>query len=154
MPLFLFIFDIFIAYIHSITFIQYIYPSPFAEASLHFLIACLLSGETPPCGGKPRIELGPALQQADALPTEPRRTMNWATPHHELSHAAPHELYKSVLEYPIPTFTYNIPPANSSPSKKETIRWKGRYRTAQQLLSHSIKQQEYSKIHKKSSIVW
>jgi hypothetical protein len=30
--------------------------------------------ETPPCGAEPRIELGPALQQADALPTEPRRT--------------------------------------------------------------------------------
>ncbi len=40
-------------FIHSITFIQYIYPSPFAETSLHFLIACLLSGETPPCGAEP-----------------------------------------------------------------------------------------------------
>ncbi len=28
-----------------------------------------------PCGAEPRIELGPALQQADALPTEPRRTI-------------------------------------------------------------------------------
>jgi hypothetical protein len=77
MPLFLFIFHIFFnihTFIHSITFIQYIYPSPFAEASLHFLIACLLSGETPPCGAEARIELGPALQQADALPTEPRRS--------------------------------------------------------------------------------
>jgi hypothetical protein len=51
-------------FIHSITYIQYIYPSPFAEASLHFLIACLLSGETPHCGAEPGIELGPALQQA------------------------------------------------------------------------------------------
>ncbi len=34
----------------------------------------MLSGQTPPCGAEPRIELGPALQQADALPTEPRRT--------------------------------------------------------------------------------
>jgi hypothetical protein len=55
--------------------IPYIHPSPFAEASLHFLIALVLSGEKPPCGAEPRIELGPALQQADALPTEPRRTM-------------------------------------------------------------------------------
>jgi hypothetical protein len=47
-------------FIHSITFIQYIYPSPFVEASLHFLIACLLSGETPPCGAEARIELEPA----------------------------------------------------------------------------------------------
>ncbi len=43
--------------------------------SLHFLIACILSGETPPCGAEPRIKLGPALQQADALPTEPHRTI-------------------------------------------------------------------------------
>ncbi len=55
--------------------ILYIHPSPFAEASLHFLIALVLSGEKPPCGAEPRIELGPALQQADALPIEPRRTM-------------------------------------------------------------------------------
>ncbi len=40
---------------------------------LSILIACLLSGETPPCGAEPWIELGPALQQADALPTEPSR---------------------------------------------------------------------------------
>jgi hypothetical protein len=76
MPLFLFIFHIFYGmhtFIHSITFIQYIYPSPFAEASLHFFIACLLSGEKPPCGAEPRIELGPALQQADALPTEQKK---------------------------------------------------------------------------------
>jgi hypothetical protein len=59
------------SFIHSITFIKYIYPFSFSEASLHFLIACLLSGETPPCGAESRIELGPALQQADALPTEP-----------------------------------------------------------------------------------
>ncbi len=29
----------------SITFIHYIYPSSFAEASLHFFIACVLSGK-------------------------------------------------------------------------------------------------------------
>ncbi len=58
-------------YIHSITFIQYIYPSPFAGASLHLLITWKLSGKT--LQEVPRIELGPALQQADALPTEPRR---------------------------------------------------------------------------------
>ncbi len=54
-------------YIHSITFIQYIYPSTFAGASLspHRLKA---QWEDPP-------ELGPALQQADALPTKPRRTI-------------------------------------------------------------------------------
>jgi hypothetical protein len=30
----------------------------------------------PPCGAEPRIELGPAFQQADALPTVPRRTIH------------------------------------------------------------------------------
>jgi hypothetical protein len=44
---------------------QYIHPSPFAEASLHFRIQA--QWETPPCGAEPRIELGPALKQADAL---------------------------------------------------------------------------------------
>ncbi len=62
-------------HIHTMILIPYFHPSPFAEASLHFLIALVLSGEKPPCGAKPRIELGPALQQADALPTEPRRTI-------------------------------------------------------------------------------
>ncbi len=33
----------------------------------------------PPCGAEPRIELGPALQQADALPTEQRRTIEFWT---------------------------------------------------------------------------
>jgi hypothetical protein len=60
------LFCLFFIFYHIHTFIQYIYPSPFAEASLHFLIACMLSGGTPPCGAEPRIELGPALQQADA----------------------------------------------------------------------------------------
>ncbi len=55
--------------------IPYIHPSPFAEVSLHFLNALVLSGEKPPCGAEPRIELGPAVQQADALPPEPRRTI-------------------------------------------------------------------------------
>ncbi len=31
--------------------------------------------EDPPCCAEPRIEPGPALQQADALPTKPRRTI-------------------------------------------------------------------------------
>ncbi len=46
MPLFLFIFIFFITYIHL--FNHNIHPSPFAEASLHFLIACVLSGENFP----------------------------------------------------------------------------------------------------------
>ncbi len=53
MPLSLFIFSYFITYIRSITFIQYMSPSPFAEVSLHLLIACKLSGKNLPR----RIEL-------------------------------------------------------------------------------------------------
>ncbi len=56
---------------HSISFIQHILTiaipwglSPFPHRS---------SVGQPPCGAEPRIELGPALQQADALSTEPRR---------------------------------------------------------------------------------
>jgi hypothetical protein len=41
MPLFLFIFDLFYN-IHTFIQSQYIHPSPFAEASLHILIACVL----------------------------------------------------------------------------------------------------------------
>jgi hypothetical protein len=46
MPLFLFIFEILlcIQYIHYITFIQYIHPSPIAEVPFHVLIAGQLSG--------------------------------------------------------------------------------------------------------------
>jgi len=47
MPLFLFIFHILrYTYIHLITFIQHICPSPFAEVSLHLFIALKLSGKT------------------------------------------------------------------------------------------------------------
>ncbi len=60
---------------HIHTMIQYIHPSPVAEASLHFLIALVLSGEKPPWGAEPRFELGPAVQQASALPTELRCTL-------------------------------------------------------------------------------
>jgi len=57
-------------YIHSITFIQYIHPSPLAEVPLHLLIAGHLKWEKPPWGAEPGIELGLALKQADALPFE------------------------------------------------------------------------------------
>ena len=74
MPLFFVYFSYFITYIHSITFIQYIYPSPFAEASLHFFIACMLSGKD--------------------LPVVPSRDLNSGLPYskptrYQLSHAAP-----------------------------------------------------------------
>ncbi len=61
---------------HIHTIIQYSHPSPFAEASLNFLIALVLSGEKPPWGAELRFDLGSALQQqASALPTEPRCTL-------------------------------------------------------------------------------
>jgi hypothetical protein len=72
----------------SITFMQYIYPSPFAEASLHFFIACLLSGDDLPVVPSRESNSGlpyskpTRFQLSHAAPyTEPRRTI--------LSHAAP-----------------------------------------------------------------
>jgi hypothetical protein len=59
MPLFLFIFFCILryTYIHLITFIQFNYPSPFAEVSLHIFIAGQLSGKTSLwCRAENRIE--------------------------------------------------------------------------------------------------
>jgi hypothetical protein len=45
---------------------------------LFFLVSSSLlrsPRQKPPWGDEPRIELGPALQQADSLPTEPRHTL-------------------------------------------------------------------------------
>jgi hypothetical protein len=82
MPLFLFIFSYFYnihTYTHSITFIQYIYPSPFAEASLHFFIACLLSRE--------HLPVVPSRESNSGLPySKPTR--------YQLSNAAP--IFKAV----------------------------------------------------------
>jgi hypothetical protein len=59
-----------------ITFIhKYIHSYPFAETSLLFFIACFAQRETLPWGAEPGFELGPAIQQASALPTEPRCTL-------------------------------------------------------------------------------
>ncbi len=71
MPLFLFFVN-FNNHSHS----AIIHPSPFAVARLLVSSSLLRSArEKPPWGAEPRIELGPALQQADALPTELRRTL-------------------------------------------------------------------------------
>jgi hypothetical protein len=54
--------------------------SPFYKLFIYIFISpyphrlCAQWGKLP-CGAEPRIELGPALKQADALPTEPRRTI-------------------------------------------------------------------------------
>ncbi len=60
-------FIFYITYIHSITLIQYICPSPFAEASLHILIACKLRGKNLP--------VAPSLE-SNSL-TASRRATNW-----------------------------------------------------------------------------
>jgi hypothetical protein len=76
MPLFLFIFHI-LYNIHPFNHIHTIHFSVTIRRGLspfpHRLYA---QWERPPCGAEPGSELGPALQQADALPTEPRRTIN------------------------------------------------------------------------------
>jgi hypothetical protein len=60
--------------IHTFIQSQYIHPSPFAEASLHLLIACVLSGENFP--------VGPSRESNSGLPySKPTRC--------QLSHAAP-----------------------------------------------------------------
>ncbi len=96
MPLFLFIFHIFITYIHSFNHIHTIHksvairrglsPSPHRLKAQWEKTPTIRRGLSPsphrlkaqwektPCGAEPRIELRPAVQQADVLPTEPRRT--------------------------------------------------------------------------------
>ncbi len=82
-PLFLlFIFEILqcIHYIHSITFIQYIHPSPFAEVSLRFLISGSSVGKKSPWGTEPSME--PVLSYLK--PT-----------HYQLSYGAPQILLRA-----------------------------------------------------------
>jgi hypothetical protein len=67
---------------------MYIHPSPLAEVSLRHLIAGQLSGKKSLLGAEPGIELGPALQQADALPSELSRTLS--------------ELLRTLLSYVAP----------------------------------------------------
>ncbi len=91
-PLFLCIFIFYRTYIHSITFIQYIYPSPFAEVPLHLLSISsplVSSVEKPPWGPEPTTELGHVLQQADAQ-------------RYQLSYAAPTN-YAAPTGYAAPT---------------------------------------------------
>ncbi len=56
----------------------FIHPSPFAEACLLVSSSLIRSARgEPPWGAEPRIELWHALQQADTLPTELRRTLKY-----------------------------------------------------------------------------
>jgi hypothetical protein len=77
MPLF---FCLFFIFYYKHTFIQsHSYNSFIRRHSLRPLAissSLVCSVGKPPCGAEPRIELGPALQQADKLPSEPRRTIN------------------------------------------------------------------------------
>ncbi len=80
MSLFFVYFHIFITYIHSFNHIHPWHLSIYIRWGLSpFLHRLSAQWGKPPCGAEPWIELGPALQQADALPTEPRRTLSpWA----------------------------------------------------------------------------
>jgi len=64
--LFLYFLYFFVQYIHS-------YIHPFAEGPL-LLLHCSSLSRGPPWGTEPGFELGPAVQQADALLSELRRT--------------------------------------------------------------------------------
>ncbi len=89
-------------YIHTITFIQYISPSPFAEAFLHFFIASMLSGKHLPVVPSQESNSGlpyskpTRYQLSHAAPLLSHAAPCWATPHHTeprrtiLSHAAPY----------------------------------------------------------------
>ncbi len=82
-----FIFFIFIQSHSYNTFIRHHSPGSLSMSS-----SLVAQWEKPPCGAELRIELGPALQQADALPTEPRRTIK--------SHAAPSEPRRTIRATP------------------------------------------------------
>ncbi len=72
-------------YIHTITFIQYIHPSPFVEAPLHFFIASMLSGK--------HLPVVPSRESNSGLPySKPTR--------YQLSHAAKNGyLYMEVFNF-------------------------------------------------------
>jgi hypothetical protein len=80
-------------YIHLITYITFVRHHLPRSLSISSSLWCSVG--KPPCGAEPRIELGPALQQADALPTEQRRTM--------LSNAAPETVYRHFREFSLVT---------------------------------------------------
>ncbi len=100
--------------------------------------------ERPPCGAEPGIELGPAFQQADALPTEPRRTIQvrdanriwkWTNTTHAVQggllwgHKSTPVKYKNML----------FPSACSSPLVTEDLSgiWPGRYMRMDSPKQHS-----------------
>jgi hypothetical protein len=72
MPLFLFIL-IFMYGSILITFIQYTHPRRHSPRLLSFSSSLVSAAGKTSRGAEPGNELGPALQQSDALPTELRR---------------------------------------------------------------------------------
>ncbi len=78
----IFIYFVFIS-THMHSHIHTIWSSVFIRRGLSPFSSFLLrsGGKKPPRVAEPRFELEPALQQASALPTEPRCTLNWATMH-------------------------------------------------------------------------
>ncbi len=71
-----YLFYLFQLHTFIITFIQYIHPSPFAEASFHFFIACCSEGKTSlGC----RAEIRARACQASAQPTKLYAASYWAT---------------------------------------------------------------------------
>jgi hypothetical protein len=113
MPLFLFILNLYVTYIHSFTFLQYIHPSSFAEVSLHLLIAGQLSGKNLP--GVPSRESNSGLPSSK--PTHRQLSYvapSWATPHpRELrrtlkSYAAPFEPRRTLVSYAPETYIWYI----------------------------------------------
>jgi hypothetical protein len=99
MLLFLFICIFYSTYIHSITFIQYIHPSPFAEVPLHLLIATQLSGKN---------LLGvPSRESNSGLPCSKPTHYQLSYPTPFLSYAAPFLSYVApLLSYAAPLLSY------------------------------------------------
>jgi hypothetical protein len=84
----------FYTYIYSITFIQYIHPSSFAELPLHLLLAGQLSEKN--------LLVSRAGNRTRDCLTPSRRTTNWATPH-------PTEQCLIQLSYTAPLLSYAAP---------------------------------------------
>jgi hypothetical protein len=97
MPLFMFILTLYITYIYSITFVQYIKPSSFAE--VHLLIAGQLSGKNLPGVSNSGLPYSKAThyQLSYAAPLLSFATPYWATPHPYWSTAHPIELRRTRL---------------------------------------------------------
>jgi hypothetical protein len=89
------------------TFIRYIHPLHSLSFTLVFLIA-VRSEEGLHLGAEPRIELGTALQQPNALPSELSRTLTELRLT-LLSYSHPVKLSRTLLSYAAPHLRYASP---------------------------------------------